>query len=148
MEAASSILLVVMWGLTLYVFLKLPATIPIHYNGSGNVNAYGDKKTVLILPIIATVTFFGLKQLNKFPHLFNYMTKITEDNAEKQYRIATRILRVLKLLILLVFTAIILFTYLITIGATKGLGVWFVPITTGLFLIPAILSITKALKAK
>jgi uncharacterized membrane protein len=137
-----------MWGLAFYVFLKLPATIPTHFNGSGEVDHYGDKKTVLILPIIATAAFFGLTQLNRFPHLFNYMTKITEENAEKQYCIATRMLRVLKLLILLVFTAILLFTYLTTIGATKGLGVWFVPLTIGLFLIPAILSITKSLKAK
>ena len=148
LELTSKIFLVIMWGLTIYTFLKLPTTIPIHFNASGQADNYGNKMTLLILPIISTIIYFGVTQLNKYPHIFNYMTKITEENAPKQYSIATRMLRFLKLAIVVIFSLIILFTYLTTIGVTNGLGFWFLPLTYGLLLIPTIISISQSFKKK
>jgi hypothetical protein len=74
------------------------------------------------------------------------MTKITEENSQRQYTIATRMYRFLKLAILVIFSSIVLFTYLTTIGVTNGLGFWFLPLTEGLLLIPAIIGIIKSLK--
>ena len=148
LELGSIILLVVMWGLTLFSFIKMPNTIPIHYNGSGQVDGYGDKITLFLLPIIATVIYFGLTQLNKYPHIFNYTTTITLENAEKNYGIATRMLRFLKFTIIIVFTSIILVTYWTTTGITKGLGTWFLPFILGLFLLQTIYFIAKSFKAK
>ncbi len=146
LEMTSKIFLVIIWGLIIYTFLKLPATIPTHFNALGQADGYGNKTTLVILPILATIIYFGLIQLNKYPHIFNYITKITDDNAQKQYTIATRLLRFLKLAILLIFSLIILFTYLTTIGVTNGLGFWFLPLAEGLLLIPVIVSISKSLK--
>jgi hypothetical protein len=101
---------------------------------------------LLILPALGTIIFIGLTQLNKYPHIFNYLTKITESNARKQYTIATRMLRFMKAAILLIFSMIILYTYLTTIGAASGLGIWFLPLTLGLVLIPVIVSLGQSLK--
>lgn len=146
LELTSKILLVVLWALTIYSLLKLPTTIPIHFNVSGQPDNYGNKLTLLILPILATTIYFGLTQLNKFPHIFNYMTKITENNVQKQYTIATRMLRFLKLAILVIFLLIILFTYLTSIGMTNGFGFWFLPLIFALLLIPTIISISHSFK--
>ena len=146
LELAAKIFLVVMWGLTVFTFLKLPATIPVHFSASGQADSYGNKLTLLFLPILAMIIYFGLTQLNKYPHIFNYITKITADNAQRQYGIATRILRFLKLVILIIFSAIILFTYLTTMGIANGLGIWFLPFTFVLLLVPAIISISQSLK--
>ncbi len=148
LELTSRLFLVVMWGLTLYTFFKLPTTIPTHFNASGQADDYGNKLTLFILPGLATIIYFGLTQLNKYPHIFNYMTKITEDNAQKQYTIVTRMLRFLKLVILIIFSLIILFTYLTATGVTNGLGFWFLPFTFGLLLIPVIISISQSFKKK
>jgi len=148
LELTSKIFLFVMWALTIYTFLKLPTTIPIHFNASGQADNYGNRLTLLLLPILATIIYLGLTQLNKYPHIFNYMTKITAGNAKKQYTIATRMLRFLKLAILTIFSLVILFTYLTTIGLTNGLGFWFLPLTFGLLLIPTIISISQSLKKK
>jgi uncharacterized membrane protein len=148
LELTSKIFLIVVWALTIYTFIKLPTTIPIHFNASGQADNYGNKLTLFILPILATIIYFGLTQLNKYPHIFNYMTKITEDNAQKQYTIATRMLRFLKLAILIIFSLIILFTYLTTTGVTNGLGFWFLPLTFGLLLVPTIISISQSFKKK
>lgn len=137
-----------MWGLTLYTLFKLPTTIPTHFNALGQADDYGNKLTILILPILATIIYLGLTQLNKYPQIFNYMTKINEDNAQKQYTIATRTLRFLKLAILVIFSLLILLTYLTATGITNGLGFWFLPLTSGLLLIPIIISIRQSLKKK
>ena len=148
LEQTGKIFLVIMWALTIYTFLKLPMTIPIHFNASGQADNHGNKLTLLILPILATLIYLGVTQLNKYPHIFNYMTKITVENAEKQYTIATRMLRFLKLAILIIFSLVILFTYLTTIGVTNGLGFWFLPLTYGLLLVPTIISISQSFKKK
>jgi uncharacterized membrane protein len=93
LESAGKIFLIILWALTLFVFLKLPATIPIHFNASGQADNYGSRMTILISPILATIIYFGLTQLNKYPHIFNYMVKITETNAPVQYKIATALHR-------------------------------------------------------
>ncbi len=146
LETTCKVFLVVMWVLTLYAFLKLPTTTPTHFNASGQTDGYGNKATLVILSVLATIIYFVLTQLNKFPHIFNYMTKITEDNAQRQYTIATRVYRFLKLAILVIFSSIILFTYLTTIGVSNGLGFWFLPLTEGLLLIPTIIGIIKSFK--
>lgn len=148
LELTAKIFFVIMWGLTIYSFFKLPTTIPIHYNASGQADNYGNKMTLLLLPVLGSLIYFGLTQLNKYPHIFNYMTQITEDNAKRQYTIATRMLRFLKIVILIIFSLIIFFTYLTSIGVTNGLGFWFLPLTLGLLLLPTIISIKQSLSNK
>lgn len=98
------------------------------------------------MPILATVIYIGLTALNKYPHIFNYMTTITEFNAQRQYALATRMLRFIKLAILIIFLLIILFTYLTVISVTNGLGSWFLPLALGLLLIPTFIFIGQSLK--
>lgn len=146
LEWTSKIFLVIMWGLTAYAFLKLPAIIPTHFNSAGQVDGYGGKLILLIVPTLATLLYFGLTKLNNYPHLFNYMTEITEDNAKRQYTTVTTLTRFMKLAILLLFSLLILFTYFTAIGVTSGLGWWFLPVTMGLLLIPLAISLLKLLK--
>ena len=140
-EMVSKIILVVMWGLTIYTMIKFPATIPIHFNSNGQVDNYGNKATILILPILPTIMYLGLTMLNRYPQVYNYMTKINEDNSEYQYTIVIRMLRFINLVILLIFSWIILLIYLTTIGVTSGLGFWFLPVTLVLLSIPIIITI-------
>ena len=137
-----------MWALTVYMIFKLPQTIPVHYNFSGEPNRYGNKALILVLPIFGTAQFFLFTWLNKSPHIFNYPVTITEENAEKQYRIATRMNRVVKLSVLILFTGIVLLTYLTTLGFVNGLGPWFVPLPIGVFLMLTIFTVVRSLKAK
>lgn len=147
LESTGKLLIIIIWGLTLLVFFKLPTIIPTHFNVAGQPDGYGNKLTILVLPIIATLLYLGLTKLNQSPQSFNYITTITEDNAENQYTIAKRMLRILKIALLIIFSYIILFTYLTTIGFTNGLGVGFLPFTLGVALIPIIFYIRQSLKS-
>jgi uncharacterized membrane protein len=141
-------LIVAIWVLTITNYTNLPDTIPIHYNIEGQADGFGEKRNILTLPVIATVLFIGLTILNKFPHIFNYPTNITADNALKQYTNATRLIRYLKLVIVFIFGLIVFKTIQNANGEADGLGVWFLPLTIGLIIIPLTKYVLKSFKTK
>ena len=102
-------------------FFTLPETIPTHYNALGQVDNYGSKTLLFLLPAIASIIFVGITKLNKYSHIFNYTVTIKQANAKSQYTAATRLLRILKLICVLVFFLIVLFTWLTTLGNVTGL---------------------------
>ncbi len=148
LELTGYIVLFGLWGLTIFSFINMPGIIPIHFGPSGEPNNYGEKTTILILPAIATLLFWGLTKLNKHPDIFNYSVSITKSNAAQQYKYATRLIRFLKLAIVVIFFIIVLFTYLTSIAVTDGLGDWFLPFVFSATLIPTGYYITKSLSAK
>ncbi len=138
------LILAALWCFTLFAYFKLPGTIPIHYNARGQVNGIGSKSTIFLLPVIVSVVFISMTVLNKFPHIFNYPVTITHDNALLQYTNATRMLRYLKTVIVIIFSLISLFTYWTATGKTSGLGAWFAPFTLIAILFPAIYFIVRS----
>ena len=147
MELLGYILLLLLWIITLYALVNAPAIIPIHFDASGKVDGYGKKATILFLAFIPTLLFVGLTQLNKYPHLFNYMTTITEVNAEQQYRIATRFLRYLKAAILLLFNLIVLHIYLTAMGLIPVPAYGVLLLLVVLIFIPTAVAIYYSLKS-
>ncbi|MBH8556673.1 DUF1648 domain-containing protein [Hymenobacter negativus] len=131
--------LVLLWGLTIWGLFTLPATIPVHFNGAGVPDHYGEKSSLLLLPLVATVLFAALTAAGKFPHVLNYPAEITPANALGQYREAIRLTRGLKIGMVLVFLLLVFQTGQTATGKTAGLGAWFMPVTLGLlFLLPGL----------
>ena len=92
-----------------YVFIRytsLPEIIPVHFSFDGKADNYGNRATIFIMPAIITVVTAGLFLLNRFPHIFNYSKKINAENAFREYTRATRLLRVITLIIV-VFNSIL-----------------------------------------
>jgi len=58
----------------------------------------------LTLPFIGILMFISSILLRKIPHLFNYPVKITEQNAESNYKIALLVLNITILLFLIVIS--------------------------------------------
>ena len=96
------------WVIAFLFYAQLPDIIPTHFNGAGEIDGMGSKKTIWLLPAITTILFAGFTVLNCYPHTFNYLEEITPANAERNYRMGTRILRYSKLFVVLLFGAIIL----------------------------------------
>lgn len=148
LELLSKIVLLLMFCLAVFVYLKSPNIIPSHFNASGKPNGFSDKFTIFTLPLIGAMIYFGMKQLVKFPSLFNYPVSITKDNAERQYELAVRMIRFLQLAMLIIFTIIILMTYLTIIGITNGPGFWFLPFALCIGVIPVIIFLIQSFKTK
>ena len=148
LEIVGWISVVGIWALPLINYSILPEIIPIHFNGAGKANGFGNKTHIFILPIISTLLFIGLTILNKRPHIFNYPSQITKENAVHQYTNATRMMRVLKLVIVLLFGLIIFKTIENLNGNADGLGTWFLPFTIGLFISLTIYFLMMSMKDK
>jgi uncharacterized membrane protein len=147
-ELIGWVALVAIWILTMVNYSNLPDIIPIHYNGKGAVDSFGSKTNILTLLSIATVLFVGLTLLNRFPHIFNYPVNITNENAKKQYTLATRLIRYLKLIFVVIFGFIILRTIQTAKGQVDGLGTWFLPLLLVMIFIPVIYVIVRSIKGK
>ncbi len=104
----------------------LPDTIPQHFNAKGEADGFGSKTFLWFLPGLGVALYTMMTLISRSPHTFNYMVKITEANAAEQYRMATRLVRWLKLFVMLLFVYI---TWGIINGAMSGqtrLSPWFV----------------------
>ncbi|ESU23990.1 hypothetical protein FEDK69T_10500 [Flavobacterium enshiense DK69] len=145
-ELLALIVFLSIWFLALSGYSQLPETIPTHYNGFGKADAFGNKANILVLPIVASVLAIALTAINFYPHLLNYTVAITQENAEKQYRLATRMLRCLKLIVLIIFTFIVYMTQQTSKGIADGLGEWILPTILGLIFIPIFYFLTQMSK--
>jgi len=136
--------LLALWVWTGTSYSSLPDTIPTHFNAAGEADGFGIKASIIGLPVIATLLYIGLTLLNSFPHSFNFPTPITQDNAHRQYTNATRMIRYLKLILVVVFAWISYQTIQQANGTGEGLGVWFLPLTLVLIFMPLLYFVIKS----
>ncbi|MFC0263399.1 DUF1648 domain-containing protein [Fontibacter flavus] len=128
LEGLGFLAMVLLLVIPIYYYPELPDRIPKHYDATGQVTAYGGKGMLWMMPIIGLITYTGLFFINKVPHIFNYPTEITTENAERQYRIATRMIRTLNVIIVYTFLYTSYGTIQNAMGIQVGLGKAFMPI--------------------
>ncbi|MEY9971077.1 putative membrane protein [Lysinibacillus sp. RC46] len=137
----SILYIIVMWG-------QLPEKIPGHFNGAGEVNRWGSKIELLILPFIGILLWILLGLLEKIPHIHNYPARLNESNVEAFYLNSRKILNEIKNLCLIIFTAISFQMVRIALGEAESLGWWFLPAVLIVMAIPIIRGIVTATKIK
>jgi uncharacterized membrane protein len=140
--------LLALWVWTGTSYSSLPDSIPTHFNAAGEADGFGRKASIVGLPLIATLLYIGLTLLNRFPHIFNFPTPITPDNALSQYTNATRMIRFLKLILVVVFAGISFQTIQQANGTGEGLGLWFLPLTLVLIFMPLLYFVVKSFQTK
>ena len=144
LETVCLTVLVLLWVGTVTFFSKLPDQIPIHYNAVGQADDFSDKAHIFVLPIIATVIYFGMTLLNKHPHIYNYPATVTKENARLLYTSATKLIRVLKLVVVVIFSGIVFTTYKTSLTNGDGPGAWFLPLILMLLILPNIFYLLKS----
>lgn len=90
----------------IYAFIayrELPETVATHFNFKGEPDAFGNKSSVWAMPAISFILWMLLSIVNQFPHSFNYPYKLTSTNVERQYRMAQRFMRIMKIWVCGVF---------------------------------------------
>ena len=127
-EVIGAIFMIMMIGWPLYYFNELPEIIPRHFNAAGEPDGFSQKNIIWTLPAIGLVIYIGMFCLNKFPHIFNYPKGITKENAEQQYRIATKLIRTINMLTAVSFFYIGYGTIQTASNKQDGLGTFFLPI--------------------
>ncbi|MFD2717268.1 DUF1648 domain-containing protein [Hymenobacter monticola] len=133
--------LALLWALTMWYFIYLPDTIPVHFNGAGQPDRYGEKGTLVAMALVATALFAAMtavtNAVNKSPHKLNYSVTITPANALGQYRGAIRVPRGFRIGLVLVFLQMLHETGQVAAGRAAELGMWSLPVSLGLLLGPS-----------
>lgn len=148
LEVIGGVLLLTYWVYACLHYANLPEIIPIHYNALGEADGYGSKNSLFLLPAITSVLFLGITILNKYPHKFNYLVDITEENALRNYTLATRLLRVMKVIITIIFFLITFMTVRNAYGSSNGVGTWLLPTILAIIVIPSIYFLVQLSKDK
>lgn len=147
LDVAAWLLVVTIWILVAVNYDSLPDEIPTHFDLRGRADAYGDKSTIWGVPAIATLLVIMLSFFQRMPHRFNYPVDITAENAERQYTIALRMMRVLKLVVAAIFMLIV-WSSVRDAGSSNELGGWVIAVTLMLVFIPMIYFISKSMRAR
>ena len=120
---------IILWIFYLFLiistFSDLPADIPTHYGANGEADSFGPKRSILMLPIFGAVLYVFLTVASFNPQKYYSTSFITDENSEKQYAFASKLFRILKIIILLVFIYIDYQTIQIALNNTHDLGNWF-----------------------
>lgn len=136
LDGISFLLLLALLGTTFYYYKLLPETIPTHFNASGEPDAFGDKSSIFLFAGIAVLIYVVLYIYKDKPHLYNYPTAITEENAPEYYNKASKMMRFLNLVNILIFFYLQYQTIQTALGSSDGLGSYFLVITLVVSLLP------------
>ncbi len=124
--------------LVLVFYYDLPDTIPTHFNLKGEVDGYGHKSVLWIIPIISATLYFGLGFFvtKMKPYYMNFPVKVTEKNAPKLYALGLRMIAAMNLASVVAF----LLTTLIMLLKIKGVvGTLDVQLLLGSWIVVALL---------
>lgn len=124
----------------------LPDEVPAHYNGLGEVDRWGSKMELFILPIVGAFIALLMQLLEKFPESHNYPERLSKENAKEFYLISRKLVNQLKNICLIILALILIESVSIALGMGNGFGVWFLPIAILSPLIPIVLGIIKQKK--
>lgn len=147
-EITAAVGVVVAIATVVYYFPVLPAKIPTHFDITGAVDGWGPKSTLLMMPVVTLAMYILLSVVCLFPHTFNYPVAITEENAERQYRIALTVIRWLKMEMVWMFACINMQTIQVALGNAKGMGPAFAFVSLGAITATIIVLLVRAYRAR
>jgi uncharacterized membrane protein len=120
--------LVALFVVAAYGTFVLPDTIPVHFGIDGRANGWGGKNILWVLPGLALFLYGFLTFVGGYPHTFNYIVNITQENAQRQYKIALSTLNWLKTELVWIFAFLEWQMYSLAISNNSSLGVWILPL--------------------
>jgi len=111
-------------GVAAYLILAwktIPDQIPGHYNAAGEIDRWGDKSELILLPIVSWLMYGLITLIERFPQVWNTGVRITEENRTEVYRLLKSLIAVVKMFVLLMFGSL---TVISSLGL--NLPVWYV----------------------
>lgn len=129
MEVLTFLLIAVSALLIGIYYQQLPEKSPIPFNWpSKDKNGFGTKDLLWASPIICGIIGLALYKLNQYPWIFNYPSEIDQENAAYNYKMATRLVRIIALVIGFMCLSMTLSAILNGLGNTTKFDTYFDPI--------------------
>ena len=122
------ILLIILWGFTAVHYSDLPTEIPIHFNAKGVPDGFATRIHCWGMPLFASLLYFGLSVPLK---------RLGIKESEKKVLFWTQGI------IMGIFFYIQYQSFLVALGRSEGLGMWFLPFTFLVLLLPVVVGIRQ-----
>lgn len=100
----------------------IPQEIPAHFDFEGNVDRYGAKVELFILPIIAVALLILMQLVEKKPWLYNYPDRLNEENVVRFYTEGRKMMNFTKNLVNILFASISVQSVRIALGDIDSLS--------------------------
>ena len=148
MKKYKKIMNIIGWLSFLSVFIyiastwnSLPDQIPAHYNLQGEVDRYGGKANILIMPVIMGIIFIGIAVVERYPNTWNVPVEVREETKGRIYDSMAAMLVTLR--VVLICHA--LFT---TMYESRGmhLPAWYLIVLISTILLPLIIDMIYIVK--
>ena len=147
MDIVGYIALAVMLAVLIINWRHLPNEVPAHFDGSGNVDRWGSKMELLILPGIGIAMHFFLMIFENFPETHNYPARLNESNIEAFYTNSRQTLNYMRNIMNVLFAYIVYRSVVIGLGDAATIGWPFFGIMIVLFAV-LIWQILKIMRIK
>ena len=129
LELAALAALLLAIGVAVQAWPRLPGTVPMHFDLAGEPDGWGGRGSILVLPGSALFLYLLLTGVQRLPsHWYNYPVTITEENRERQYRLARDLVVWMKAAVLGLFAHVTVAVVRTALGEATGLGAWTVPL--------------------
>ena len=132
----------------IYIWNSLPNQVPAHFNASGEVDRWGSKYELLILPIIGAFIGIFMQLLEKFPESHNYPARLNENNAKEFYLVSRKTSNSIKNISLIIFASILFESTSIALGWGNPFSKWLIPLIVISVSIPIVLGIIRQTKIR
>lgn len=93
-------------GTVVYILIRwphLPEQIPLHYNIAGEIDGYGGRGMLLLMPVLGLVTDGVVALVGRFPKSWNTGARVTLYNRVRVYRLVRDLMAELRLAMALFF---------------------------------------------
>ena len=96
-------------GVAVYLILfwhTFPEQIPGHYNAAGEVDRWGNKSELILLPIMSWLIYGFITLIERLPQVWNTGVRVTSENRALVYRLLKSLIAVVKMFTLLMFASL------------------------------------------
>ena len=146
-EGLSLLLVIFMFAMVAFHWSQFPDRVPAHYGISGKPNGWHGKSFLLILPLIAAVTWVVITAAQRYPRLINIPFTIDRDSPEVQSLLRSMMIAE-KTTVALTFAWLMRGMVRTALGRAEGIGQWFLPITLVLIFAPLAVYSVKLLRLR
>lgn len=101
---------------TVAVYSSLPDEVPIHFNFRGEIDGWGPRPMVWVLPVLLLGSERLLAWVGRHPEWGNYPVRVTVENRERLHRLYFGLMRVCRLCVVVVLATINAYT----LAAARG----------------------------
>lgn len=125
-KAVNLLCIAAMAAVFLYLILnwkQIPDQIPGHYNGAGEIDRWGNKSELWFCPVLSVFLYLGISLCERTPGIWNTGVEITRENQERIFRILKNMIVTMKLIMVLTFVFLSIYSAL-----AKPLPSWFLPV--------------------